>query len=480
MELDEKNRVILNKFNNQDYVDDDRFMDRVNYIIKNVHMLSHNRHNKDIIQLIHDTNIVDGGKYLFNKLPNSYIFYNKILTPGCFSINDLNLLDLLKRLKYSFNKELDYDMVNFLGQELYKLTDKCKIQQFINEFLTYTNSHMSELITSFITKNPIIFTSNMLDRCYKNQPYMWKVLDYLLSTKHVITLQQFFLIPDYETMKKASQYLKINITEDNFIDFLKHYTILSPQTLKEMYKISPKINIYDSYTFNKRFVHSYTDEKFELFVTMGLQITQKSILEAINHKIMLPNIERFNIELNVQEIIQKCDDKGYYPNYSFINTTPELIELRNLSTSTNTKELKLFFKKNPNIKPDSICIKNAGQITQGTAFQVLLENGGIVTLDILNCVVHTKTYDARVNFTKNCQKLIYNQIKLLESLSTNANNEIIKKSISELQELFSMNSYENDPKDDVVEENMEEIMEENMEEIIEEKVPKTRKRKAKK
>lgn len=445
MQLTNDHYSVIDKFNKQKYIEKEEFNERVAYIIENINVLSHNWENQHVIWFIGDTNNFDYGKTLCKSLPEAYVFFNCILSPGAFSIRK-RMLYMLKRLKYSYNKDIDHRMVTHVGQELYSI-DKNDLIHVLEKIIQYTNNTMGEMIASYLMKNPMEIPDSLLKKCCKNQPYMWPVLDYLLSQNYKLSYENFFKIPDVNIMKKVVQYITNPITEEQFIEFLT-YTVPSPESIAESRKQSA--NRYDEYHHNTKYVASYTDEKFELFVTMGLQITKKSIIESIIKNITLPDIDRFGIEINMNEIMECCTKHKYYPKYSFMNASESLLKLRNLSTSTNTKELKAFLKKHPTVIPDRICLLNSGTTKLGSAFNMLVDHGGVVTLEILNKIYHNKVDYAIEKFTKESKKQLNYQLEILNALLPIIKNnpklfkddifdyDLIKLHINDLSEMFNL------------------------------------------
>lgn len=381
-----------------------------------IHQYSNDLSHKycDTIKLfIEDTLLIPKCVPYVLNLILSYTFDDILLKPKIFPLTEENLNILSSRLCLSFDSNKDDKVIQYIIENI---NFNKNTQSVITTLLGYTNSQIGELIASHIMKNPIVFNSEMFKLCCANQPYMWPVLDYLLSNEQTLSMNNFMLIDDVKIMSNVRHHLNQQIVEHDFEKFLENTTLPSAwiKTLCKNLIKDPCARHFNNTKYE--YTCAYTPEKFELFVDMGLNITISSIKSCIRKKISLPNIERFNIEINLDDILKYCEYCKYYPDYKFMNMSPEMIQLRNLSYSRQVAPVNAFLNKNPKIIPDKVCIENAMYIDSGTVFQTLLQHGGLMDIKLLNQTPMRKLHYATSSFSKQCKTLMNNHINMLELL----------------------------------------------------------------
>ena len=164
----------------------------------------------------------------------------------------------------------------------------------------------------------------------------------------------------------------------------------------------------------------YSNTVFEILVNHGYVLTREDLKESICARIELPDIGRFNLDLD-NEIYELCFKEKFYPRYTFKDIDSNLIDLERLCLKPKLAELKRFFKENPNIKPNKKCMDLAlSSKTSIKIIDLLLEKGAF--LDICNLQHHTGFHN------KMGQKLIKKAIE-----HHNKKDKIIEDRINELE-----------------------------------------------
>lgn len=379
------------------------------------------------------------------------IFDEYILKPNIFPLNlkttNHQMLNTASdRLTHSFNNSRDDKLIQYITENI------VMSQEIMELMLRFTHNQFGDIIVAYMMKNNVNITNNVIKLCCENQPYMWPVLDYIVSSKYQLTARDFVSIRNLDIMKKVIDMTEIKITEDAFIHFLNLEEVSTEWIKKAELFLKRQQHMVRSMV-EQKYIKTYTDQKFEFFVDMGLKITQKSLLESIKKHITLPNIERFNIKINQQELILQCNISRYYPKYNLLGISEEMLEFKNIIYANNTRNLNLFLAKNPKIVPDSHIMKNiATKEVKPSITEKIISLGGIVTFDTLEHCCSKKQSIIIPHFLKSCKKQIQSQLEFLKTLENNVKHnpemypntdlDTITKQITELTNYFNMTNYE--------------------------------------
>lgn len=130
------------------------------------------------------------------------------------------------------------------------------------------------------------------------------------------------------------------------------------------------------------------NRSIELLVDAGYKITYDDLKLALNKKIVIQDIERFNIVFD-ESYLDICSKVSMYP-YKTKNLQPNLICLQNeCKKSGNLQVIKKMIKES-NLKPDTECLKSACRLrSNAQTIKFLVENGAKVNIDCIKCISDT-------------------------------------------------------------------------------------------
>lgn len=370
---------------------------------------------------------------LLTLLWGSTLYDTEILHEHIFPLTIANLSSVMHRLKNVYGSSRDDKIIHYINQHI------VMTQEIVNIMINFTHKQFGELIASYMMKNDVPITNEFMNACCSNQPYMWPVLDYVISNGYNFTPQQFISIPDVNIMKKVLEIKSFDINEKLFLAFLDTRQIC-PEHISRILHTNLRSHPTLLFQGQTHTVTSYSDEKFELFVSLGLKITQDSLVKGIEKHITFPNIDRFDIKMDKDALLKKCTESKYYPQYTSLGISNELIELKNI-VHTNCVGLKTFYKKNPTVVPDKEIMKNIGSKDIKPMFiNTLIEKGGVVTFETMENS-HVKRYETLMpHFKKSCKQLIQDQINVLNNVKNikGVDSKMIDDQINNLKNYFNV------------------------------------------
>jgi hypothetical protein len=112
----------------------------------------------------------------------------------------------------------------------------------------------------------------------------------------------------------------------------------------------------------------YTPLKVELLFNAGYRMDLEDVKFSIEQKKVIPDIERFGLELD-DNIYKTCHQHKFYPAYKFTLENPQLSELQKLcNKSKNIDKIKKYTEDNK-LTPDKACMEYA--LTHKANYRVL-------------------------------------------------------------------------------------------------------------
>lgn len=142
-------------------------------------------------------------------------------------------------------------------------------------------------------------------------------------------------------------------------------------------------------------VNVCTKEKMEVLILNGYVPDREDLIETIKRNVEIPGIRRFNIDLD-KDILERCWDNDFYPDYEFSCIDPLMVELQKLCMIREIGKIRAFCKKNK-LVPDRKCMENACSFkTNAPIYEYLKSIGGKPTL---KCIQRSSK-ECKANFLK--------------------------------------------------------------------------------
>jgi len=163
------------------------------------------------------------------------------------------------------------------------------------------------------------------------------------------------------------------------------------------------------------------------------------VVFAINYRYELPDLDKYNIKLDVK-VLEQCYSVGFHPtHYDFQGITPSMQILQTNCSSQNINEVKKLIKKH-SLVPDKICMESGCTTKQNKPFVTyLVESGGKMTVNcIKKCAYYLssngtlmyiidefiKVYEDETKTYENKIENLEKEIKTLKERLNNSNNNV--------------------------------------------------------
>jgi hypothetical protein len=155
----------------------------------------------------------------------------------------------------------------------------------------------------------------------------------------------------------------------------------------ESFNVSERRNRWDrNYDDKDRLLK--IQQSIECLVDGGYKITYEDLKVALEKKIIIQNIDRFNITLD-ESYLEICSKISMYP-YNVKNLKPDLTCLRNeCKKAGNIQTIRKLIKES-DLKPDTECLGEACKIKNNTqVIKLLIEKGAKLDINCLKFISDT-------------------------------------------------------------------------------------------
>ncbi|QKF93670.1 hypothetical protein QKU48_gp0212 [Fadolivirus algeromassiliense] len=318
-----------------------------------------------------------------------------------------------ERLKYSCNAD-DGELIKFLMDNIEYTSNTLK------QLCMCRNEPLSHLVAGIISKSNDELPDDLLDVACESLPYTKNIVLALINRGYKLTSDHLNIVCgkcDIDAINFILQTGRFPVTKEHFQSI-----VTSKCFSKEIYDNKNKdTGYYRHSTVQDPWVLGYSADKFELIVKYGYKPDYDDVLYSIKHKVEIPGIERFGIELD-KTLLEKCWDVDFYPTYKFNCIEPEMVELQKLCKTKKMKDMRHLVKTH-NLVPDRKCMENASCYKNNNQiYDYLANNGGKTTYKCL----------------KNCAKELNNNtfiVNLLNKYEVTLNEEMenYKNRIKELE-----------------------------------------------
>ncbi|ARF09696.1 hypothetical protein Indivirus_2_75 [Indivirus ILV1] len=328
------------------------------------------------------------------------------------------------RLKYtalSPSFENDMVLVNILLNKIQINTDRLK------ELVRCRSYNLATRIAAIIDKTNIPLTNEILNEACKALPYSKAIISSLVS-RGVSLNSDNLLSACHSADAKSLNYIintgKITITSSHLKEIIQSARYHLEFDRYKIKNIKNAININDNMFLCR--VDGYSEEKLEVLIKNGYNITYDDVIFSIKYKKEIPGIDRFNIKLD-KKLLELCWDVDFYPKtYKFDCISQNQMYLQELCNTRKTSEIKSLLKNDSSLIIDRKCMENVCSFAKNSMYDFLIGKGGVPTI---KCI-------------KNVGKMIKNNALLLQVIDDfeKANTlEILeyKTRISELEKKIS-------------------------------------------
>lgn len=289
----------------------------------------------------------------------------------CFKIlgdkkyNFTNIFNtIIKRLQDFCDKWNDKDFCDTILNNIDKNTS------VINELCGTRSTYMNVRMAQFIDKyDGIIDIENLYTAC-KVLPYSKELINVLVNKGLQLDSKCLEIVCsscDVESIDYLLVSGRIPIEKIHYQALIKSKKYKPVDNDNNRYKRYNKDDDEDEYT-------GYTEEKMEILIKHGYNPDYDDVAFAIKYKKQIPNISRFNINLD-KSLLELCWDYDFYPNYNFECIDLNMIELQKLCRGKSKNNIVKFIKQH-NIIPDRKCMENACSFKNNNSIITTLINSG--------------------------------------------------------------------------------------------------------
>jgi len=179
-------------------------------------------------------------------------------------------------------------------------------------------------------------------------------------------------------------------------------------------------------------------DKIIVLLKYGYKYTPDDVLASLEHKINLPHFDKSNIVFD-QKMLDLCSNNNFYPEYQF-EPYDKLALLRTLCKTLKAKAIRDLLSKY-DIVPDEECMINAcSRSSNMTIVKLLINAGGIITLECLKraafcapsrCFVHLlfNEYGGQIELYKKHIEKLQEQVVALGGIPVVCENDNNKPNI---------------------------------------------------
>lgn len=256
--------------------------------------------------------------------------YNVLNENPNFTGLDIEQLKIIieKRLKYSLDEYDETELINFVFKHIQFTAEEVLL------LCECRNTLLSGKLAGIITKFAGNFTSEYMSNACIALPYSKPIVQALIMRSVKITGEHLKIVCSKCSINAIDYILqttRLPVTKDHF------KALIIAQTYN-------KIN-NDYSTYYRRgsmpqsnWTNGYSQEKMELLIKYGYKPDYDDVMFAIEQRVELPGIDRFNINLDMK-LLEACWDKDFYPTYPWKCIDPEMIELQKACTTRREKRL---------------------------------------------------------------------------------------------------------------------------------------------
>jgi hypothetical protein len=123
----------------------------------------------------------------------------------------------------------------------------------------------------------------------------------------------------------------------------------------------------------------------DLLLNHGYCPTYDDVKMALKKKVIIKNVERYNIKFD-SEYFKICADVGIYPYKVNIQPDVSCLEIECKKTGNMTK-IKSFLTENKNVVPNSVCLQNACKRQNMAVLKFLISKGAKVDIKCLEQII---------------------------------------------------------------------------------------------